>query len=124
MKGAIFMARATEENKQLWKFRLSEFESSSLSLKDWCNKKDIPVSTISYWRRKFNKEQYTESAPCWLKVSTIETDSSIADLQMRQETVAAVKPVITVKHGDFAVELPFGCGSQQIFEILQVLKAV
>ena len=37
---------------ELWEKRIQDFHKSGLSRKEWCQKQQIPLSTLSYWIRK------------------------------------------------------------------------
>ena len=48
----------------LWTERIHAFQESGLSRKDWCQQNEVPLSTLSYWIRKFqSKATQAESLP-------------------------------------------------------------
>ncbi len=47
----------------LWADRISSFQESGLSRKEWCQQNEIPLSTFSYWSRKLQpKSPVAESS--------------------------------------------------------------
>ena len=40
----------------LWTDRITAFQNSGLSRKEWCQQNQIPLSTFSYWFRKIQSE--------------------------------------------------------------------
>lgn len=40
----------------LWAERISAFQASGLSRKDWCQQNGVPQSTLGYWIRKIQSE--------------------------------------------------------------------
>lgn len=123
MKGALIMSKATEEQRQLWILRIRDFEDSGLCLSEWCREKNIPISTMGYWKRKLKKEESAADAPCWLKIDTPQSSSPVSRLHIPVETATGTG-VIALKYAGFAIELPACCSSQQVFEMLQVLKTL
>ncbi|QAT42757.1 IS66 family insertion sequence element accessory protein TnpA [Aminipila luticellarii] len=116
------MAKATEEQKQLWRFKVKDYEESGLSQKRWCDKYNIPISTLGYWSRKIRKEDSSVNQSRWLKVSS---DCLSPDLPSSDgEFMPQISPILTLKKDNLAIDLPLGCSSQQIFELLKVLKAL
>ncbi len=123
MKEAFLMAKATEEEHQLWRLRLHEIEENGISVAEWCREHNIPESTGGYWKRKLKKEAAAESGPCWLKVDQTHSQSSVSRLQIPSDTEAATG-VIALKYAGFSIELPAHSNTKQVFEMLQVLRTL
>ena len=117
------MSRATEEERQLWRLRIREIEESGIRASDWCREHNIPESTVGYWKRLLKKEDASENAPCWLKIDQPQNQSNVSRLQIPADAAASVG-VIALKYAGFSIELPIGCDTRQVFEMLQVLRAL
>ena len=50
--------QSREEREALWKDRIVRFEQSGLSIKKFCEKEHIPLSTFNWWRKKIKEEVY------------------------------------------------------------------
>lgn len=117
------MARATEEERQLWRLRIHEMEESGMYMSEWCKEHNIPESTMGYWKRVIKKEDASENAPGWLKIDQQQIPPTVSRLQIPAE--AASSPgVIALKYAGFSIELPISCDTRQVFEMLQVLRAL
>ena len=46
-----------DEKSNLLSQRIREFRSSGQTCKDWCEKHQLPVSTMTYWIRKLKREE-------------------------------------------------------------------
>ena len=44
-----------QENFDVWKRHIEEWNKSGLSQKDYCNKNNLKISTFGYWRRKLSE---------------------------------------------------------------------
>ena len=50
------MNKILSSKEKLWADRISLFQESGLSRKEWCHQNEIPLSTFSYWNRKLQSE--------------------------------------------------------------------
>ena len=106
-----------EEKSSLWSQRIREFRSSGQTCKDWCEEHQLPVSTMTYWIRKFKKEEkYTGDAePVFAKLL------SEAEIAMRDtaENSAAVSIYIS---GCIRIETAPSCPPELFRVLVRTLK--
>ena len=102
----------------LWTDRISAFQASGLSHKDWCKQNGIPQSTLGYWIRKIQAE-----------ISKREEDSEtvFAKLLSVQEIRTAENmgnsPVTICLPGNIRIENGADCPSRLMAALLQALKS-
>ena len=70
-------SKEREQKHQLWKERISEYESSGLSVPAWCKEQQIPTHQMRYWLRKFRNAETNDSksdkaASRWVELDTSE----------------------------------------------------
>ncbi len=41
----------------LWKERIADYRNSNLKAWEWCEKNNLPITTLRHWVTKFNKEE-------------------------------------------------------------------
>ena len=74
------MERQALRNK--WKGRIADYQSSDMTIKEWCQKHNLNYSQFHYWLRKFRVvESPIKSTTQWLPIDISEqveeTESSI-----------------------------------------------
>lgn len=42
---------------ELWKERIEDYRKSNLKAHEWCEKNNLPLTTLRYWITKFNREK-------------------------------------------------------------------
>ncbi|EET58718.1 hypothetical protein BRYFOR_09317 [Marvinbryantia formatexigens DSM 14469] len=101
-----------------WTDRISAFQASGLSRKDWCKQNGVPQSTLGYWIRKIQSE-----------VSEKEEDSEtvFAKLPSVQEIRTAENmgnsPVAICLPENIRIEIGADCPSRLMAALLQALKS-
>lgn len=75
---------------ELWKARVSDYNSSSLSIKEWCSANNCPVSTLHYWIAKFKRQDLKSSESAVfaaLPSEAIFSTASIAPVTMYVDSI-------------------------------------
>ena len=111
-----------EEQRQLWLSRICEIEESGMSQENWCRANKVPYSTLRYWVSKLKKEAAADNQQTnWLKVDA-HPGKDIATVRTLENSMNDQS--INIRFGEFTVELQSGCDTQQIFDVLRILKAL
>jgi hypothetical protein len=78
------------EKTNHWRQQIETFKTSGMSRKEYCEKNQIKLSTLDYWRQRFSSpEEKKESA--WVPIKISEDSLSGIDLRVGRMTIA-VKP--------------------------------
>lgn len=60
-----------DEKLALWKERLQAFHASGQTCREWCQKHQIPISTMTYWNRRLHAiETETQTELIFAKLPT------------------------------------------------------
>lgn len=51
--------------RQLWREHYDEFKESGLTQADYCRNNGLPVKALSYWVRKYRREEKVPSRQQW-----------------------------------------------------------
>jgi hypothetical protein len=43
--------------RELWQQRIQDWKASGLSQKAWCQREQLPLSSLGYWRRRLRAEE-------------------------------------------------------------------
>ena len=100
------------EKYEMWKQRIAEYRSSSLSAGTWCEQQSVSLSALRYWVTRFNKEQQENKDIQWVSV---EETLSLRD---QKDT-----PDITVQIGNTIVGIHNSFSEDALFRVLKVLHA-
>ena len=101
-----------KERYEMWKQRIAEYHSSSLSAGTWCEKQSVSLSTLRYWIMKFNKEQQSSKDIQWVSVEEA--------LSLRDQKEI---PDITIQIGNAIVGIHNRFSEDTLFRVLKVLHA-
>lgn len=101
----------------LWTERIHAFQESGLSRKDWCQQNEVPLSTLSYWIRKFqSKATQAESLP----------DPVFARLPAEQDlqsnAITGISPITILLPENIRIEVGADCPARLMASLLQALK--
>jgi len=111
-----------DENKltktELWTKRIQDFHESGLSRKEWCQKQQIPQSTLGYWIRKQTKEQ---TKPEQLDVPVFARLPS--EQEISSDLSADGVPVTIYLPGSIRVEIGAGCPIELMTSLIHTLNA-
>ncbi len=118
MEVFIDMNDIANSKADLWSDRVSAFQKSDLSRKDWCQQNGIPQSTFSYWIRKVQPE---------ISETEIISDPVFARLPSEQEVHSAggtgTSPVTVWLSGNIRIEIGSDCPARLMAALLEALKS-
>jgi hypothetical protein len=82
------------ERYELWKIRISDYQSSGLSVSKWCEHHQLNVHTMKYWLQKFrtNNQMVTEPATQWFSINVNATNESASLLLFVRDVRVEVFP--------------------------------
>ena len=82
--------KSNSEKTNYWRQQIETLKASGLSRRDFCEKNQIKLSTLDYWRQKFSvPEEKNESS--WIPIKIAEDNLQGIDLRVGRITIA-VKP--------------------------------
>lgn len=113
--------KSNEEQKQIWLSRLNELTESGLTQQEWCNRNQVAISTLRYWIRKIRVEEEIKANPSFLRVNVASQENTSKAMLVSEPSIAQT---INIKYGEFTVELPYGCGLEEIYGVLSLLKGL
>ncbi|NMB38124.1 MAG: IS66 family insertion sequence element accessory protein TnpB [Firmicutes bacterium] len=101
-----------EQKHQLWKERISEYESSGLSIPAWCKEQQIPAHQMRYWLRKFEEPNKSalksKKTSRWVELDTHKLSGSGVSLRV----------------GSVVLDIQQGFDRQLLVEVVQVLTSI
>lgn len=109
-----------EEQRQLWLSRISDLSESGLTQIQWCDEKNISVSTLRYWIRKL-REPEEDGSQSWLQVD-IPQGSNIVSLPLHEPSPSPGEIKITC--GLYTVEFTAGYSAQVMADVLGLIKTL
>jgi len=101
----------------LWAYRISSFQESGLSRKEWCLQNEIPLSTFGYWSRKLQTESSmtgSNSEPVFARLP------SEQELCSGEHTGKA--PVTICFSEDIRIEIGPDCPDRLVTALIRALK--
>lgn len=107
-----------DKKRNLWSERVSSYQASGLSAREWCEQNQISTSTFQYWVQKFRKEVLSHDSnnesTQWLslEVSDIKSKPSIPD------ATAGVR----INIGSATIELSPGFDLNTLEDVVHVLR--
>lgn len=112
-----------ESNRQLWLFRISEYQKSGLTQDEWCSQNGISVSTFRYWLRRQREEQERNTAPEWLKVN-VDNEQFVGEIIVSEPELKDTfsSDEITISYDGVTVKIPCKIGLAGMQQIVSVLK--
>lgn len=102
---------------ELWAYRISSFQESGLSRKEWCQQNEIPLSTFGYWNRKLQTESSmigSSSEPVFARLP------SEQELCSGERTGKA--PVTICLSEDIRIKIGPDCPDRLVTALLRALK--
>ncbi len=100
--------RSNPETRNRWLQRVEEFKASGLTRKAYCEKYQINVSTLDYWREKLeSKEKRKASQSNWIPLEIDEGGGSGIDLRI----------------GKFSITIKPGFDRALLVELLQIVAS-
>lgn len=88
--------KPVQSKSALWQQRLAAWHNSGLSQKVWCQREQVPLSSLQYWRRKLRgpaKHSATESGQRFIPVA-VTTSSAAMTLRVGSTLSIEIAPDI------------------------------
>lgn len=65
--------------RELWQRRIEDWKASGLSQKAWCQREQLPLSSLGYWRKRLRAEESGDvhETPRLIPVSLIQPGSPL-----------------------------------------------
>lgn len=102
----------------LWTGRISAFQVSGLSRKDWCQQNGVPQSTLGYWIRKIQSEiseKEDDNETVFAKLPSVQEIRIVENM--------CNSPVTICLPENIRIEIGADCPSRLIAALLQTLKS-
>ena len=100
-----------QERHGMWKQRITQYRSSSLSARTWCEQQSISLSALRYWITRFNKEQQESKDIQWV---SMEEALSLGDQEGASD--------ISIQIGNVTIGIRNNFSEDALFRVLKVLK--
>lgn len=97
------------KRRKLWRAHVSEYESSGLSIQEWCKSAGIRVDNLRYWLRKFGEADCDQM---WASVELADDGKS-----------RSVAGGITVRIGAASIEVQSGFDPSLLSDVLRVVAS-
>ena len=113
-------------NKQLWRIRIQNYQSSGMLQKEWCEKENINLNTFRYWMRRLKTEMSENITQDWLKVC-ISDDNTAEVITVPEEETKSIERIsagIRIHRDNIVIEVPYDAGNEYLIQLLQVVKYV
>ena len=103
---------------ELWTIRIQDFHNSGLSRKEWCQKHQVALSTLSYWIRKQAKgltepEQVID--PVFARLPS--------EQELSSNLLSEHAPVTIYLPGSVRIEIGMECPCELMTSLIHTLKA-
>jgi hypothetical protein len=102
-----------ETNKQheQWKQRIHDYQESGLTMKAWCNSKNISFHQMKYWIRNLSlSKRKRNKTSSWVTVSSVPDPSPEG-------------PTLTVHVGGATIEIRTGFDPSLLGQVVRALEA-
>ena len=103
--------KSSQEITEYWRGQVQAYERSGVSRKKYCERKQIKIYQLDYWRRKLRRARAAEAA------STTEW----IPLQIQDERVGERAAGIWLRIGRVAIEVEPGFDRELLAEVLRVV---
>lgn len=103
----------------LWTDRISAFQVSGLSRKDWCKQNGVPQSTLGYWSRKIQSqvsEKEEDSETVFAKLPSVQEIRTAENMGNSPVTICLPENILRI-------EIGADCPSRLMAALLQALKS-
>lgn len=96
-------------NNEEWKKLISDYQSSGLTYRAWCEKNNKSLSALHYWLKKLNQtESNNQSEQQWVSISLKEQ--------------AIKHPAIILKIDNITIEILEGFNKSVLTDILSIVQ--
>jgi hypothetical protein len=80
--------KSNPEKTSYWRQQIEAYKSSGLSRGEYCQKNQIKLSTLDYWRQKFNASEDRKNETSWIPIKIAEANSPGIDIHVGRITIA------------------------------------
>lgn len=103
----------TTEKRRLWQERISEYRSSGITCKQFCQGKGYSFHALRYWIHKFNNEPKDHNA---------DVDSAFVQLLPDIEPQSKTNNNITLVIGEYQMMIPSHFDEKSLIRLVTTLK--
>jgi hypothetical protein len=97
---------------EIWKERIADYRSSNLKAQEWCDKNNLPITSLRYWANKVNKEATTSD----------NLVSEFIPVTTPGIMINCTAPVV-IRFGNISVDVSDGCHPDTLRNVLEALGA-
>ena len=125
-----------------WATLIQEQQASGLTIRDWCEQKDVSFHAYNYWKHKIKKEYVSsmipEIVPLKVDNANLPATQSRADTSLKSGESLDLSPglssesgesrespdsqFITITAGDIRIELGPSVGTQLLLSIIKAVR--
>lgn len=95
---------------EIWKERIVDYRSSNLKAQEWCDKNNLPISSLRYWVFRFNKEAKNPD-------NLVNEFVPVATPGIMINSTAP----IVIRFGNVSVDVYDGCHPDTLHNVLEAL---
>lgn len=97
---------------EIWKGHIADYRSSDLKAQEWCDKNNLPLSSLRYWVYKFNKE-------------AIASSNFVKEFVPVETPGIIINPTasIIIRIGNISIDISEGCHPDTLRNVLEALGA-
>jgi hypothetical protein len=107
------------ENEIMRRRQVEEFESSKMSMKDWCENNGISVATLRYWRQRLKNEGSHSGA--WVEIGELGKDGAVDPCAAMTSTGNGN---VTISVGRFNIEVTENIDTEALRTALTVAASL
>ena len=97
---------------EIWKERISDYRSSNLKAQEWCDKNNLPITSLRYWICKFNKGANDSH----------NLVSEFVPVTAPGIMINSIAPIV-IRFGNISVDVSDGCHPDTLRNVLEALGA-
>lgn len=117
----------TQIRKDTWMKNISDRNASGLTIRQWCNLKNVNETSYYYWLKKVRREiidstQLAEENDLAFVPMLLESTEPNSSQQQRNKINTTDSSEITIKVGDMTIEFGKESSQELILNVLKVLK--
>ena len=80
--------KSNPEKTSYWRQQIEAYKSSGLSRGEYCEKNQLKLSTLDYWRQKFSVPEEKKNETSWIPIQIAEDNSPGIDMHVGRITIA------------------------------------
>lgn len=105
----------SEKTKAFWTEEIQRWESSDLSITDYCEKYQINQSTLYYWRVKLSKTDTKNNTPPLARLIPVQIKTNIPDAKISHSEY------LEVKLSDMVIQIPLTIQPSHIAKLIRAI---